>query len=158
MRLGFNLPHMGPEAGPEAINHVATAAEAAGYETLWTTDRLLYPATPRTPYAGTPDGILPDVYRRVIDPLDALTWAAAATKKIGLGTSILNMPFYAHRGVRGRMAAGRDPACRHEADVGGNPRDGQVRRPRHQQDGVRRARQHRRAAGRRPLHLHRLKG
>jgi probable F420-dependent oxidoreductase len=94
MRLGINIPHMGPEAGPEAITRVATAAEAAGYETLWATDRLLAPANPRTPYAGTADGSLPDVYRRVIDPLDALTFAAAATTKIGLGTSVLNMPFY----------------------------------------------------------------
>jgi probable F420-dependent oxidoreductase len=94
MRLGINIPHMGPEAGPEAITRVATAAEAAGYETLWTTDRLLYPVNARTPYAGSADGSLPDTYRRVIDPLDSLTFAAAVTKKIGLGTSVLNMPFY----------------------------------------------------------------
>ncbi len=94
MRLGFNLPHMGPAAGPEEITRVAKAAEAAGYEGLWTTDRLLYPVNPRTPYAGMPDDTLPAPYRRVIDPLDALTWAAAATKKIGLGTSVLDMPFY----------------------------------------------------------------
>jgi len=94
MRLGFNIPHMGPAAGPEEIARVAKAAEDSGYETVWTTDRLLYPANPRTPYAGTPDGSLPDIYRRVIDPLDALTWAAATTKKIGLGTSVLDMPFY----------------------------------------------------------------
>lgn len=94
MRLGINIPHMGPAAGPEAIAKVARAAEDAGYETLWTTERLLFPVKPRTPYAATPDGSLPDAYRRVIDPLDALTWAAAHTKKIGLGTSVLDMPFY----------------------------------------------------------------
>jgi len=94
MRLGFNLPQIGSVASPEAIARVAKAAEDAGYEGLWTTDRLLYPANPRTPYAGTPDGSLPAPYRRVIDPLDALTWAGAATKKIGLGTSVLDMPFY----------------------------------------------------------------
>src|SRR5439155_11764939 len=79
MRLGFNLPQIGSVASPEAIARVAKAAEDAGYEGLWTTDRLLYPANPRTPYAGTPDGSLPAPYRRVIDPLDALTWAGAAT-------------------------------------------------------------------------------
>jgi probable F420-dependent oxidoreductase len=85
---------MGPAAGPQAITRVAKAAEAAGYETVWSTDRLLYPVNPRTSYAGTSDGSLPDVYRRVIDPLDALTFAAASTTKIGLGTSVLDMPFY----------------------------------------------------------------
>ena len=94
MRLGINIPQMGPAAGPEAITRVAQAAEAAGYDTIWTTDRLLFPVNPKTPYAGTPDGSLPDVYRKVLDPLDALTFAAAVTKKVGLGTSILNIPFY----------------------------------------------------------------
>lgn len=94
MRLGIHLPHMGPEAGPEAISRVATAAEAAGYETLWTSERILFPVNPRSPYGGSRDGKLPDVCRRVIDPLDALTFAAASTKKIDLGTSVLVMPFY----------------------------------------------------------------
>jgi len=94
MRLGIHIPHMGAEASPETITRVATAAESAGYETLWTSERLLFPVNPRTPYAGSPDGRLPEVCRRVIDPLDALTFAAASTKRIGLGTSVLVMPFY----------------------------------------------------------------
>ena len=94
MRLGIHIPHMGPQAGPEAITRVATAAETAGYETLWTSERLLFPVNPRTPYGGSRDGSLPDVCRRVIDPLDALTFAAASTKTMGLGTSVLVMPFY----------------------------------------------------------------
>jgi probable F420-dependent oxidoreductase len=55
---------------------------------------LLYPLRPQTPYAGTPDGLLPEAYKIVFDPLETLTFVAARTKRIALGTSVLDMPFY----------------------------------------------------------------
>jgi probable F420-dependent oxidoreductase len=94
LRLGIVLPHIGPLAGPEAIVDVARGAEVLGYDSLWVTDRLLYPLQPRTPYPPTADGSLPDAYRRVLDPLVALSLAAAHTRTIGLGMSVLDMPFY----------------------------------------------------------------
>jgi hypothetical protein len=56
MRLGFNIPNLGRSAGPESIVKVAQRAEALGYDTLWVTERLLWPINPQTPYAGSPDG------------------------------------------------------------------------------------------------------
>lgn len=94
MRLGFNLPHMGSAASPENVVRAAERAESLGYDSVWVTDRLLFPVSPQTPYAGTPDGSLPDVYRTVLDPLESLAWAAAHTKRIALGTSVLDMPYY----------------------------------------------------------------
>ena len=94
MRIGFNLPQLGPVASAENIARAAEKAEALGYDSVWVTERLLYPVAPRTPYAGTPDGSLPDVYRITLDPLDALTFAAAHTKRVSLGTSVLVMPYY----------------------------------------------------------------
>ena len=41
MRLGFNLPQLGPAASPEAIIQVARRAEELGYDSLWVTDRLV---------------------------------------------------------------------------------------------------------------------
>jgi probable F420-dependent oxidoreductase len=52
------------------------------------------PVKPRTQYPVTPDGSLPQVYKRVLDPLDVLTFVAAHTTRIGLGTSVLDIPFY----------------------------------------------------------------
>ncbi len=49
MRLGFGLPHIGPAASPEALIAVAQRAEALGYESVWVTERLLYPLEPKTP-------------------------------------------------------------------------------------------------------------
>lgn len=94
MKLGFALPNVGPIATPEAVTQVAQRAEALGYHSLWTIERILWPVNPQTPYPVTPDGLLPEPYKHVLDPLDALTFAAAQTKKIKLGTSVLDMPYY----------------------------------------------------------------
>src|SRR5262245_55327176 len=93
MRLGFALPQMGSIAGPDPISKVARRAEELGYSSLWVLDRLLYPVNPRVPYP-IGDGSLPQRYKRVLDPVQILTFAAARTEKIGVGTSILNLPWY----------------------------------------------------------------
>jgi len=94
MKIGFSLPNIGPISTAEAVTKVAQRAEALDYSSLWTIERLLYPLKLQTPYPGTPDGHLPEIYRHVLDPLDALTYAAAQTKKIRLGTSVLDMPYH----------------------------------------------------------------
>ena len=81
MRLGFNIPNLGPAASPENIVKVAQRAEALGYDTVWVTERLLWPINPQTPYAGSPDGSLPEAYKHCLDPLDSLTHAAAHTSR-----------------------------------------------------------------------------
>ncbi len=94
MRIGFNLPQLGPAASPEAMVRVAQRAEELGYDSVWVTDRVLYPIEPRTPYMATPDGSLPEVYKISFDPLESLTYVAGQTSRIALGTSILDMPYY----------------------------------------------------------------
>ena len=78
MRLGLELPHLGPLATPLATPHairtVAIAAESAGVDSSWAMDRLLSPVAPRTfAYPGRTDGTLPTAQQTVIDPLVALT-------------------------------------------------------------------------------------
>jgi probable F420-dependent oxidoreductase len=94
MRLGFNIPNLGPAASGEHIVRVAQKAEELGYDTVWATERLLFPTHPQTPYAGSPDGALPDIYKISLDPIESLTFVAAETRRIGLGTSVLDIPFY----------------------------------------------------------------
>ena len=93
MRVGFALPQIGSIAGPDAITSVAQHAEKLGFHSVWVLDRLLYPLNPRAPYP-VGDGILPSKYKRVLDPVETLTFVAARTERIALGTSVLNLPWY----------------------------------------------------------------
>ena len=73
MKAGFALPNIGPVATAEAVIKVAERAEALAYDSLWTIERLLWPLKPKTPYPVTPDGLLPEQYKYILDPLDTLT-------------------------------------------------------------------------------------
>jgi probable F420-dependent oxidoreductase len=94
MRLGSFVPNLGAIAGPESIVRVAQHAESLDFDSVWVAERVLYPLSPRTPYGGTPDGSLPDFYKNAYAPLLALTWAAAHTSRINIGTSVLNIPMH----------------------------------------------------------------
>ena len=93
MRIGFSLPQIGPAASADAVAQVAERAEELGYDSLWVLDRLLVAVNPQSNYPATPDGKLPDAYRKVLDPLHTLTYAAARTSQISLGTSVLVMGY-----------------------------------------------------------------
>ncbi len=82
-RLGFGLPVAGPWATPSIVARVASRAEALGYASLWTFQRVLYPAGNRL---GPP-------HRTVHDPIVALAYVAGITDRIGLGTATLCAPF-----------------------------------------------------------------
>ena len=57
-------------------------------------ERLLWPINPQTPYPATPDGSLPNEYQIILDPLETLTYVAAKTNKIALGTSVMDILFH----------------------------------------------------------------
>ena len=40
MKIGVAVPNIGPVATPEAVKTVAQQAEALGYHSLWTVERL----------------------------------------------------------------------------------------------------------------------
>ncbi|HEU5427101.1 MAG TPA: TIGR03619 family F420-dependent LLM class oxidoreductase [Actinocrinis sp.] len=83
MKIGFGAPVSGAWATPENLAAFAARAEELGYASLWTFQRLLIPA----------DGHADPPYRSVLDPLLALTYAAAHTRRIRLGVALVNMPF-----------------------------------------------------------------
>jgi probable F420-dependent oxidoreductase len=94
MKIGLTLPHLGSIARRENIIRLAVDAEAEGIDSLWVAERLLWPLNPQTPYQPTPDGSLPTFYQNVFDPLETLTFVAANTEKIALGTSVIDMFFH----------------------------------------------------------------
>ncbi|MBM9468390.1 TIGR03619 family F420-dependent LLM class oxidoreductase [Nakamurella leprariae] len=81
--LGFGLPTSGAWATADAMATVAREAEAAGYHSLWTFQRLL---TPIEHSWGSS-------YDSPHDPLVSLAYAAALTERVRLGVAVLNAPF-----------------------------------------------------------------
>jgi probable F420-dependent oxidoreductase len=82
MQLGIHLPQYGRAASPGAIRRVAVRAEDLGFADVWVSDHVVQPAS-----QGYPSPYL-------FEPLLTLSWAAAATERIGLGTSVLVVPQY----------------------------------------------------------------
>ena len=94
MRLGFSLPMAGDWATPDNLVTIAQRAEALGYASVWVFQRLLYALEPKNEYYGAPGKTWPKPFERVLDPIVALTYVAARTERIRLGTSVLITPFY----------------------------------------------------------------
>ncbi|MGK5678330.1 TIGR03619 family F420-dependent LLM class oxidoreductase [Actinoplanes sp. URMC 104] len=83
MLISCGAPVAGAWAGPETLGALAARAEELGYHGLWSFQRLL---------AGAEQQLQP-VYRSVLDPMLALTWAAARTSTIRLGVAVINIPY-----------------------------------------------------------------
>lgn len=109
MDIGFGAPVSGAWATPQNLAAFATAAESAGYRSLWSFQRLLVPAG---------SGMDP-VYRSVLDPMAALSYAAAVTSTIRLGVAIVNLPFVSP-GYLAKQAATLDllSGGRHDLGLG----------------------------------------
>jgi probable F420-dependent oxidoreductase len=91
MKVGILLPNIGPSATRKDVLGMAKKAEKEGIDSVWVIDRLLWPIKPQVPYPATPDGSLPPEYQQVLDPLGTLAYVAGNTKKIALGTCIIDM-------------------------------------------------------------------
>jgi probable F420-dependent oxidoreductase len=83
MRLGIHLPHIGRKAGPDAIRRAALQAEALGFADVWASEHVILPKG--APYPPSP---------AFLEPILTLTWAAAATRRVGLGTSVYVLPMH----------------------------------------------------------------
>jgi probable F420-dependent oxidoreductase len=88
MQVGFAVPTAGSWATPGNQLELAGRAEALGYASLWTFQRLLYPVNPDSPRWT-------ETYRSVQDPLVVLGFLAGRTSRIRLGVAVLNMPWFA---------------------------------------------------------------
>ena len=81
MLLGIHLPHIGRKSGPNAIRRAAEQAEALGFADVWVSEHIIVPKG--APYPPSPN---------FWDPILTLTWAAACTQRVRLGTSVLVLP------------------------------------------------------------------
>lgn len=90
--LGIHLPVTGQNATPEHISEVAERAERIGLASVWTYERLMRPAEPFM--FGVGPMPLPESSNSVYDPLETLSFVAARTSRIQLGTSVVNSLFH----------------------------------------------------------------
>jgi probable F420-dependent oxidoreductase len=72
------------------IAELARALEDRGFDSLYVPEHTHIPASRKSPFPG--GGELPKRYSHTHDPFVALSFAAAATKKLKLGTGILLVP------------------------------------------------------------------
>jgi probable F420-dependent oxidoreductase len=82
--VGLAVPTTRELTQPAAFRRLARAAEDLGYAHLWVSDHVLLPRRSHVPGDHQ------------LDPLVSLGWLAAATERIGIGSSVLVLP---HRGA-----------------------------------------------------------
>lgn len=94
MKIGYFAIGIGPAAAPEAIAVAAQTAEACGFHSIWAPEHVVLLDQYDSKYPYSKDGRLPGLNTTVdiLDPYIALTFAAAFTKTIRLGTGISLIP------------------------------------------------------------------
>lgn len=93
MKFGVAFANIGPFVGADAAVGLAQAAEAAGFESIWTVDHVVVPAGYESKYPYDESGKLPSGEATVFpDPLIWLAYVAARTSTLRLGTGILIVP------------------------------------------------------------------
>ncbi|MEU9920034.1 LLM class F420-dependent oxidoreductase [Streptomyces griseoluteus] len=93
MRVGLHALGIGDGARPEVIRAVATAAEATGFARLWCGEHVVLVDAPASRYPYSADGrIAVPADADWLDPLLALSFAAAVTNRIELATGVLLLP------------------------------------------------------------------
>ena len=85
MRFGLYGINVGPCSDPEVSARVARAAEAAGFDSLWTAEHVVLP-DPQVP----PSPVGPK--ERLLDPLASLAFLAGQTETVKLATGIIILP------------------------------------------------------------------
>jgi probable F420-dependent oxidoreductase len=83
MQLGIHLPHIGRKAGPDSLRRAAVQAEELGFSDVWVSEHVILPKA--APYPPSP---------AFYEPILTLTWAAAVTRRVRLGTSVIVLPMH----------------------------------------------------------------
>jgi len=95
MKVGLVVPQFGVNATKDNLISFIHIAEKEDFESLWVYDRMLSPVNPQQSYPGTPDKReWPEYFKNNLDPLTTLSFIAANTTKVNLGTCIIDMLFH----------------------------------------------------------------
>ena len=94
MKFGVFLPVSGRAASRKTLMQAAQRAEALGYDSVWSADRIIIPWKIKTtyPYSKEATFIVPPD-RPFFEPLTCLAFLAGCTEKIQLGMSVMVLPY-----------------------------------------------------------------
>ncbi len=93
MKFAITFANVGRLAHPEPAVEFAQAAEAAGFESIWTVEHVVVPAGYESTYPYDPSGRMPGREDSAIpDPLAWLSYLASATSSLKLATGVLILP------------------------------------------------------------------
>ena len=93
MKYGIGFANTLPFADAAGSVRLATLAETAGFESVWTVEHVVFPDDYASAYPYGRDGKMPATPSTPMpDPLVWLTWVAAHTTRLRLATGILILP------------------------------------------------------------------
>ena len=93
MRLGLHALGIGAGAQRAVIDAVASAAESCGFATLWAGEHVVMVDRSESRYPYSDDGVIAvPAQADWLDPMIALSFAAAASSRIGIATGVLLLP------------------------------------------------------------------
>ncbi|OBI21380.1 LLM class F420-dependent oxidoreductase [Mycobacterium sp. E2327] len=93
MRLGLHALGIGSGADRAVIDAVASAADNCGFATLWAGEHVVMVDRSASCYPYSDDGVIAvPAQADWLDPMIALSFAAAASSRIGLATGVLLLP------------------------------------------------------------------
>lgn len=82
MKLGMVIRTMGPQSSVDVISRCVAAAESAGIDEVWVPDHIAIAPDDAEGSGG-----------RYLDPLAVLAFLAGTTRRIGLATGVLVLPY-----------------------------------------------------------------
>ena len=93
LRIGAKLPNSGPLPFRLGVARMAAMLEAAGFQSIWTSDHVVFPREVRSRYPFAADGrITWPVDVDYVEPIVALSAITATTSTAELGTSVFILP------------------------------------------------------------------
>ena len=118
MKIGLIGAGVGPAAEPEVIALMTQTAEQCGFHSLWAPEHVVLVDQYASQYPYSTDGrfALP-TQLDLLDPFSALTFAAAHSKRIRLGTGICLLPEH-NPVVLAKVIAGLDKLSKGRFDFG----------------------------------------
>jgi len=98
VEIGLSIPHTGRHASPAFVREFCTAAEVAGFDSLWGVDHMVMPHHTDSLYTlgRKPAPIGDDAVSGLLSPNyemhTTLTWVAGFTERVKLGTAVAVLP------------------------------------------------------------------